>query len=942
MEAMRDSIASIVVPALEANDTEEDFAAVEKPVPLKNASDITKESTLSLAQFQYDEHLPVWEWYLRKNPDDFAIEHYQTLAVREFIAPLAEGHQCKPCHMPVLSYFTYYGENDCTLGYFIDRAVAGGLVPPQDGKPVCSSCEEQTAAHCKVYVHNESKLIVAAEPWSGKIQAKSSDAPMQDLVTTWSVCRRCGQATPFIPVSEETLRYSFAKFLELYFYPADVLMVPGAGCSHNIYLEHTRYFAYKGTVIRFHTAPIVLQEIVFPPRRIRVRPEILLELKNNYYLRMLDRSATWFAALIHDLKLLLVELGDSNPDASMKAAAYIREADKHRIQMAKDIHRIYQESPSTDTLALGRARQLLQEYMFSWQSKLDMLPKPREKETRRVSGFGSVIWYPKRNESSTTLDKLPSSGMSEAEGAAVGRRTGIVQSSASETESTYEEKVGLLPPPLIDGATAENEPVEQSQLHESPEGTEMQDSVGELTSADSRPSPLENSNESKILESGVDSDSTISGSRALSRVRKNIDSRFILLPLSDHLQLSNNVSRLPRPTAPRIKVTALVKRYETAEPPRKSSTTGAGTPRPRRIRTKKTSEKQPFLSDFEQSYAANIAPKYLTTRRQQTNVNHVSRIPGPVTTGEPRDRSRQVSPEKRAKTNTPTPSAVPRASLGDISAKSIKGKGTQRIASRERSTLRSMSANTGKSTLRRSNTGTKVSTLARHFERISKDTERTSRPYAVIRGRRARPVASARPSVHVIENLQQVIFNESDSNDESSDADDEGDGEEEEAPQLLQKPFDTQPSSSGEPSINDSVTSPTIIETSPPESSKEPSPTAAQMIPVSNQISSRQSTLNTPSSINQSIFSSVPPSPGLTSIRSSSPALTPYEPGTHTLSEKGSFIKALSGLWSQQQIPRNIADSFEDLIADPVHIHKDSQIALRTDEPTSIIAVALR
>jgi len=51
-------------------------------------------------------------------------------------------------------------------------------------------------------------------------------------------------------------------------------------------------------------------------------------------------------------------------------------------------------------------------------------------------------------------------------------------------------------------------------------------------------------------------------------------------------------------------------------------------------------------------------------------------------------------------------------------------------------------------------------------------------------------------------------------------------------------------------------------------------------------------------------------------------------------------MKAISGLWNQQfqpSLPKNLSDSFDD----PVHIHRDSPIALRTDEPTSIIAVAL-
>jgi 1-phosphatidylinositol-3-phosphate 5-kinase len=57
------------------------------------------------------------------------------------------------------------------------------------------------------------------------------------------------------------------------YYPANVQVVQGAGCEHNIYRHHIRYFAKRGTTVRFQADPITLQEVVFPPMRIRVRPE---------------------------------------------------------------------------------------------------------------------------------------------------------------------------------------------------------------------------------------------------------------------------------------------------------------------------------------------------------------------------------------------------------------------------------------------------------------------------------------------------------------------------------------------------------------------------------------------------------------------------------------------------------------------------------------------
>ncbi|KAF8517300.1 hypothetical protein BU17DRAFT_50059 [Hysterangium stoloniferum] len=944
LESMRDSIASLVVPSIDGSEADaeadDDGAAamgtssgeLERPVVLRQVADIAKESALSLAQLQFDEHLPVWEWYLRKNSDDFVIDHYQTLYVREFITPIAQLEECKPCFYAHITYFTFYGANDCTLGQYIENAVTDGIItsPSQDPKAPCTGCEQPIPAHCKVFVHNESRLFIALEPWSGKIQAKTADAPVHDLVTTWSVCRRCTQATPFIPVSEETLRYSFAKFLELHFYPADVLIVPGAGCSHNIYLDHARYFAYKGMVLRFQAEPVVIQEVVFPPRRIRVRPETLLELKNSYYSRMLDRSASWFNALIRDLRLLLVELGDSDLEASAKAAAFIREAETHRQQMARDIHRIYDESPPTDTLALGRARQLLQEHKYDWQSKLDTLPRPKlsqatEKEPKRTATFGSVrhIW-PVRSGSSSTLDKTPSASVSEIEEEYLrrfGTPTSFAHSSASENES--------LAPPSV-------EPASQIAEKKSPDAS---DEASPPPQASPQSPAITN-----LQKSDPDSDSTIGARRRLSQVS----------------MFSSNIpqpSKLPRRAGTQISVAELVKKYDPAmEAPESSpSMTGkardTNVPRIRKTKSKKTSGKQPLYSDFEQSYAANIAPKYLThsARRQPPNSGYTSRIPAPVSVApipvepKPAPTSRQASPEKRQRVAGP-PSRVPTSSLPDGNLKTNKGKGTPRVTSRDKTRP---TPNFSKGTFRRtvSSTGSKVSSMARHFDRLAKDnSEKANRRYAVIRGRRARPVASARPSVQVFESIQDVMGNDSGGDDESSDADDEEDGEEDEPAVILEPPVAS--NEDVKVDVATDVTPAPVEPTAAPaedqplaSSSTSPSPsspTSAKLIPA---VRRRSSTPPISSSLSHSPLPSVPPSPGLPPSLFQSP-----DGWGHTSLERHSFMKAISGLWSQRSqlnFPKSVTDSLEDLLIDHVHIHRDSPIALRTDEPTSIIAVAL-
>lgn len=192
-----------------------------------------------------------------------------------------------------------------------------------------------------------------------------------DTIMTWSTCRVCDSITPFIPISFEMQRYSFAKFVELLFYPTDVKLVPGAGCQHSIYEHHTRYFALRGLTVRFQTDPVTLYEPVYPPIRIRVRPETQLELKNKDYERLHQRNMLWYSALIDDLKLISMDAatGDEESDATLlkDINALIQRAEDERESVVRFINQIYRESPPTDTLALNQIHAVRQDKIVAWQ-----------------------------------------------------------------------------------------------------------------------------------------------------------------------------------------------------------------------------------------------------------------------------------------------------------------------------------------------------------------------------------------------------------------------------------------------------------------------------------------------------------------------------------------------------------------------------------------------
>ncbi|TRM61544.1 hypothetical protein BD626DRAFT_631658 [Schizophyllum amplum] len=949
----------------------------EEPVEsLKTEEDIAPESRYSFLKWQHEEARRVWEWYLRKNGDDFVVEKYQCISMLEYTVPMADLNE-RPCTPPQLKYITFYGENDCTLGQFVEKEVTDTLVQFLDPKAVCTGkgCDQPLARHCKVFLHNETRLVVAVEQWDGQIIGHTNFFAIPDLVTTWSACKVCGSATPFIPVSEEMLRYSFAKFIELHFYPADVQLVQGAGCQHNIYQHHIRYFALRGMTVRFQTDPVTLHEVNFPPFRIRVRPETQLELKNKDFEKLHYRNVVWYSALIDDLRLISMDAatGDEEMDARLLADvnALISRAEEEREDISRLINRIYRDSAPTDTLALNQVHSYRQDKIVAWQADFDKLPKPRtpnalggDRNSKRASTFGSVraMWPRKYGDWGEHI-QLPSTSVSEAEEGTSSTRRSTGESymssasEASETESTAEPD---RPPSVLsklEGGTSITPITESPTIDNSePSPQETPLVVGTMLEA---PDMSEASKADDTDKSDVDaeSDSTI-GADELTTMKPAVSQGSDGKSKGEQMQ-PGRVSRLPRSTANQPTVAELVRKYQdylpaqgvqdlakTAFPPAPLppkvvivSESDQEYPAVPTIKHKHRSRSRPqhrilakksSISDFESSYAANIAPRYLTHRKVQ-----LSRFAAPVASAfESRDSSRRTSPEKGSKVRDgPRSQGTISPPLRGLQTPS-GGKGkTPKPTSRPKE--RVPSAKGGVPGFRRptSSSGNKVNGLTRHYERLNREADR--RRYAVIRGKRARPVASSRATVEVLESIKDAMKDEdeSDEDEASSEADDEGDeNEDADTRSKSSKPEpatedETDPSSQSPKSeVHDETSEEPPAVTFPQPSTDEPAAPPR------------------PTSIGPSIPPgpiSLPPSPFLTSMKHTlsltppPPDLDIGPPGT----ERTSILKALSGLWQPGSTVRNI--EVEDPMSDPEHIFRDSSMVVRTDEPTSIIALAL-
>jgi len=415
-------------------------------------------------------------------------------------------------------------------------------------------------------------------------------------------------------------------------------------------------------------------------------------------------------------------------------------------------------------------------------------------------------------------------------------------------------------------------------------------------------------------------------------------------------------SKLPRRQVKRPTVAELVKKYSEFLPPQgveelaktalsphldtaeseQESVTRMPKPPANRNRLKRSLPRRPSTSDFESSYAANVAPRYLTRNRRHARQSSLSsRIPGPVYSSN--YTSRQQSPEKSllsADSDAPTKPSLQGKGL----APSVIGRNANtrqgRSLGKDRAASRTASGTMGKGVAMRRGLvppGNKVSNITRHFERISKDSDRANRRYAVIRGRRARPVASSLATVEILDSVKDAIQDESESSD-SSEADDECDDDEDtHKPSYKDK---ASPEASGSLATQSTDNAAEDTTTPQTEQNASPSPGTSQGAPSESPLISRKSTLTSV------------PSPYLSSTADLKvPIPSPLYDLDFGASgpERHSLLKALSGFWPQNlPHPSRVDDETDDPIRDPEHIFRDSSMVVRTDEPTSIIALALR
>ncbi|KAI8907211.1 hypothetical protein EDD86DRAFT_192392 [Gorgonomyces haynaldii] len=315
-----------------------------------------------------------------------SLESRYILATADAISPFTQqnimvlsANICKgntiPCIAPAPHFIEFYGDSDLALGQFIEDTVYGSSL----NCPV-KTCEKFMLHHYRTYAHNNSRITITVDSLHCPVKG------MEDRIMMWSLCKTCQESTPFIPMSEETWKYSFGKYLELTFYHPHVL--PRAmSCKHDIHTSHIRFFSLSNLTVRIELEKIQMFELCVPPMKRQPKPE-LLQIQRQEDMNMIrEQIVQFYDSVVGRIQSFVYEI---LPTAKQQQARedfgeMAKRAGSEKKLMLQLLQQTFISSQATDLLSLNTAYKALLEKVSLWEAEFaEFVRKNLQSESRDI------------------------------------------------------------------------------------------------------------------------------------------------------------------------------------------------------------------------------------------------------------------------------------------------------------------------------------------------------------------------------------------------------------------------------------------------------------------------------------------------------------------------------------------------------------------------------
>ncbi|KAL2798931.1 hypothetical protein BJX66DRAFT_14637 [Aspergillus keveii] len=374
----------------------------------KDASPKVKEVLQAVHDAEYDRALHhyltqkrQWEAYINGTVGLFDPWAHQNIVVLFSLVCTTTSIPCSGPDVLSLEFYNEHGDDinyepDCTVGQYVeDICLHANAICTANG------CEKRMFEHHRQYVHGEAQISIFTQPYPSKLRG------YQDTILMWSCCKICGNETQVLPMSDNTWKYSFGKYLELSFWSKNLHARAGV-CPHDLQRDHLRYFGFKDVAIRIQYDPINLLEIIVPRTRVTWKVDNDLKLKNEVYQKIEYRITKFMLSVKARLKKINVEsvLPNLIDDCKKEIEDLTRKVNEDHTLLIKQLQERYMNSRYWEVIPLNEVMRSVQEKVVEWDSAFAEFEKnffPSEKDIRRLATLQLKKIFLDRDASVTSL-----------------------------------------------------------------------------------------------------------------------------------------------------------------------------------------------------------------------------------------------------------------------------------------------------------------------------------------------------------------------------------------------------------------------------------------------------------------------------------------------------------------------------------------------------------
>ncbi|OJJ46927.1 hypothetical protein ASPZODRAFT_1858093 [Penicilliopsis zonata CBS 506.65] len=353
------------------------------PPKVKEVLNAAHEAEHDRALDHYQAQKRQWEAYISGNSDLFDPYAHQNIVVLFSLVCTTTSIPCSGPDVFALEYYNEHGgdrmfEPDCTIGQYVEDLC-------HNANSICTvnGCEKRMFEHHRQYVHGEAQISIFIQPYPSKLRG------LQDTILMWSCCKICGNETQVIPMSDNTWKYSFGKYLEISFWSKNLHARAGV-CPHDLQRDHLRYFGFKDVALRIHYDAINLLEVIVPGTRVTWKVDNDLKLRNEVYLKTERRLNMFMASVNARLKGINVEsvIPELAEDCKKEIDSLVKKASEDQAILIKQLQDKYTNSRYWEVTPLNEAMRSVQEKVVEWDTAFAEFEKnffPSEKDIKRLA-----------------------------------------------------------------------------------------------------------------------------------------------------------------------------------------------------------------------------------------------------------------------------------------------------------------------------------------------------------------------------------------------------------------------------------------------------------------------------------------------------------------------------------------------------------------------------